>query len=126
VEPLRKITLSEKFATFSERWSPKTLATVGEYAVKAAKIEGDFIWHDHADDDELFYVLRGAISMEYRLGGESYVERFGPGEMLRVPSGVAHRPVADAGTEILLFERESVVNTGAVIDASLTNAAVRI
>jgi mannose-6-phosphate isomerase-like protein (cupin superfamily) len=125
MEPLRKITISEKFASFSERWSPKTLATVGEYAVKAAKIEGEFLWHDHAEDDELFYVLRGGISMEYRLDGESYVERFGPGEMLRIPSGVAHRPVADVGTEILLFERESVVNTGTVVDESLTNAAVR-
>ncbi|HEY0613888.1 MAG TPA: cupin domain-containing protein [Candidatus Elarobacter sp.] len=108
----RKISLSETFAAFEDRWSPKTLAAVGAFAVKAVKIDGPFVWHAHADDDELFYVLRGGITMEYRIGGEQRAVRFGPGEMLLRPRGVEHRPVADAGTEILLFEREDLVNTG--------------
>jgi len=126
MEPLRKISLDEKFASFDDRWSPKTLSVVGGFAVKAVKIDGPFVWHSHEDDDELFYVLRGAISMEYRREGVESVERFGPGEMLRVPKGVEHRPVADENTEILLFEREAVVNTGAVVDQAFTNPAVRI
>jgi len=121
-----EISIAEKLESFDDRWSPKTIATVGDFAVKAVKIEGAFVWHNHADDDELFYVLRGGISMDYRLDGVEYVEKFGPGEMLRVPKGMHHRPVAEQGTGMLLFEREAVSNTGAVIHASLTNAAVKI
>ena len=112
---LRKVCVAEKFASFEERWSPKTLVVLNDYAIKAVKLEGPFLWHDHPEDDEVFYVLRGAVSMEYRIGGIERVERFGPGELLRVPKGVDHRPVADAGTELLLFERESLVNTGTVV-----------
>ncbi len=126
MEPLRKISLSEKFASFDDCWSPKTLATVGDYAVKAVKVEGQFVWHNHADDDELFYILRGAISMRYRIGDAERLERFTAGEMLRIPKGMEHQPVADDGTEILIFEREAVVNTGVVVDEVLPNAAVRI
>jgi len=94
--------------------------------VKAVKVEGAFVWHNHAEDDELFYVLRGAISMHYRIGDTEQVERFIAGEMLRVPKAIEHRPVADDGTEILIFEREAVVNTGAVFDENFTNASVKI
>jgi mannose-6-phosphate isomerase-like protein (cupin superfamily) len=93
MEPLRKISLSEKFASFDDCWSPKTLATVGDYAVKAVKVEGQFVWHNHADDDELFYILRGAISMRYRIGDAERLERFTAGEMLRIPKGMEHQPV---------------------------------
>jgi mannose-6-phosphate isomerase-like protein (cupin superfamily) len=126
MEPLRKISIAEKLASFDDQWSPKTLASVGDYAVKAVKIAGEFVWHDHPDDDELFYVVRGGIAMEYRLNGAERVERFGPGEMLRVPKGMEHRPVAEPGTEILLFERESLVNTGTSGETSRTKEAVRI
>lgn len=126
MEPLRKISLSEKFASFDDCWSPKTLATVGDYAVKAVKVEGAFLWHNHADDDELFYILRGTISMHYRFGDAENVERFTAGELLRVPSGMEHRPVADDGTEILIFERETVLNTGTAVDEAFTKTAVRI
>ncbi len=123
---LTKISLAEKFAAFDEMWSPKIVATVGDYAVKAVKIAGPFVWHDHVADDELFFVIRGGISMEYRVGNEEHVERFEAGEMLAVPRGVVHRPVADDGTEILLFEREGIVNTGDVVDESFTHEAVHI
>lgn len=122
MEPVRKISLSEKFASFDDCWSPKTLATVGDYAVKAVKVEGQFVWHNHADDEELFYIRRGAISMRYRIGDAERLERFTAGEMLRIPKGMEHQPVADDGTEILIFEREAVVNTGVVVDEVLTNA----
>lgn len=126
MERLRKISLAEKFASFEETWSPKILATVGDFAVKAVKLDGPFVWHDHATDDELFFVLRGGISMEYRLEDGEAVERFEAGEMLAVPRGVVHRPVADRGTEILLFERTGVANTGDVVDRAFTHDAVRI
>ena len=122
---LRKVCVAEKLASFEELWSPKTLAVLNDYAIKAVKLEGPFLWHDHPEDDEVFYVVRGAISMEYRSEGVEHVERFGPGELLRVPKGVEHRPVADAGTELLLFERELLVNTGAVV-SERTKAAERI
>jgi mannose-6-phosphate isomerase-like protein (cupin superfamily) len=123
---LRKVSLNDAFASFDERWSPKILASVGEYAVKAVKIDGPFVWHEHAHDDEVFFVLRGGISMHYRRGEKEIVERFGPGELLHVPKGVMHCPVADEGTEILLFERESLVNTGNVLDEHFTNPAERL
>ncbi len=123
---LRKVSLSDAFASFDERWAPKILASVGDYAIKAVKIEGTFVWHEHAHDDEVFFVLRGGISMQYRRGEEEIVERFGAGELLHVPRGVVHRPVADEGTEILLFERESLVNTGNVHDEHFTNPAERL
>lgn len=126
MERLRKISLAEKFASFDETWSPKILATVGAYAVKAVKLAGPFVWHDHEVDDELFFVLRGGIEMEYRLADGEHVERFEAGEMLAVPRGVVHRPVADPGTEILLFERTGIVNTGDVVDPAFTHAAVPI
>jgi mannose-6-phosphate isomerase-like protein (cupin superfamily) len=112
----RKISLTDEFAAFQEHWSPRTVAAVGNYAVKAVKIEGPFVWHRHAEDDELFYVLRGGITMEYRDDGGERSVRFGPGEMLLMPRGTEHRPVADPATEILLFEREAVVNTGDAAD----------
>jgi len=79
--------------------------------VKAVKVEGAFVWHNHADDDELFYILRGAISMHYRIGETERVERFTAGEMLRVPKTMEHRPVADDDTDILIFERERLSRT---------------
>lgn len=126
MQRLSKISLAEKFASFEDTWSPKILATVGNYAVKAVKIAGPFVWHDHVADDELFFVVRGGIAMEYRLEDGEHVERFEAGEMLAVPCGIEHRPVADPGTEILLFERAEIVNTGDVIDPAFTHEAVRI
>jgi mannose-6-phosphate isomerase-like protein (cupin superfamily) len=124
-EQLSKISLREKFDSFSETWSPKVVALVDDFAIKVVKIDGDFVWHQHDEADEVFFVMRGGITMKYRLDGSEREVTFGPGELLRVPRGVAHMPVALPGTEIVLFERADLVNTGEVRNER-TVEAVRI
>jgi mannose-6-phosphate isomerase-like protein (cupin superfamily) len=120
MEPLRKISLREKLDSFEDRWSPKTVARVNEYALKVVKIEGEFVWHHHGDEDEVFLIVTGEIAMHYLRDGAEDVVTFGPGELLLVPRGVEHKPVAEPGTEIILFEREAMLNTGNVRDAHFT------
>jgi mannose-6-phosphate isomerase-like protein (cupin superfamily) len=118
VQPLAKVSLAETFSAFDDLWSPKTIARVDDFAVKAVKLEGDFVWHRHDDADEVFLVVSGRIVMKYRIGdaGDDAVREvvFGAGELLRVPRGIEHLPVADPGTQVLLFERADLVNTGNV------------
>ena len=121
-EELSKVSLREKFDSFSETWSPKVVALVDEFAVKIAKIEGEFVWHRHDDADEIFFVFKGGITMKYRLDGAERKVEFGPGELLRVPRGVEHMPVAMPGTELVLFERADVVNTGDIRNERTTEA----
>ena len=102
------VNLTEKFGKFSDLWSPKMVGELNGQAVKLAKLHGEFVWHSHADEDELFLVCKGRLRMEFR----DRVVEFGVGEFLIVPKGVEHRPVADQECEILLFEPLSVVNTG--------------
>jgi mannose-6-phosphate isomerase-like protein (cupin superfamily) len=111
---LKKVNIREKFASFDETWAPKIIASVNEFALKAVKLDGEFIWHHHDDDDELFFVMRGRIEMHYRADGAELVESFGEGELLKVPRGMEHKPVAAPGTELLLIERASTPNTGDV------------
>jgi mannose-6-phosphate isomerase-like protein (cupin superfamily) len=103
-----KIILAEKFASFSDHWSQRVIAELNGQQVKVVKIQGPFIWHHHDHEDELFFVHRGCLRMEFRDGA---VE-LSPGEMIVVPRGVEHRPVADEEVEIVLFEPASTVNTG--------------
>jgi mannose-6-phosphate isomerase-like protein (cupin superfamily) len=110
---LRKVSLSEKFDRFTETWTPKVVGEINDFHVKLVKIEGEFVWHHHHVEDELFLVVDGAIDMHYRLDdGRESVERFGRGEFLIVPHGVEHKPVAAAGTKLLLLEPKTTVNTG--------------
>ena len=104
------INLKEKFASFSEHWSPRIAAELNGQQVKLAKIRGEFVWHHHDHEDELFFVVSGRLRMEFR---DRAVE-VGPGEMIVVPRGVEHRPVAEVETEIVLFEPASTLNTGNV------------
>ena len=87
---------------------------VDEFAIKVVKLEGEFVWHQHADADEVFYVIAGGIRMKYRLGDSVQEVSFGPGELLRIPRGIEHLPIALPGTELVLFERADLVNTGNV------------
>jgi mannose-6-phosphate isomerase-like protein (cupin superfamily) len=112
---LKKVNIREKLDAFDETWSPKLLATVNDFALKAVKIDGEFIWHHHEAEDEIFVVLRGRIDMHYLADGVECVESFGKGELLRVPHGVEHKPVAAPGTEMLLIERTATINTGNVL-----------
>jgi mannose-6-phosphate isomerase-like protein (cupin superfamily) len=111
---LRKVNIAEKFSSFSDTWQPKILASVNDFALKAVKLDGEFIWHHHDDEDEIFIVVQGRIDMHYRVGADEFVESFGQGEFLKVPRGIEHKPVASAGTELLLIEKSATVNTGNV------------
>ena len=108
---MQKISLAEKFATFTDRWSPKVVGELNGQQVKLVKLQGAFVWHHHADEDELFLVHRGRLRIELR--DRAPIE-LGPGEFAIVPRGVEHRPVADEEAEVVLFEPASTLNTGNV------------
>jgi mannose-6-phosphate isomerase-like protein (cupin superfamily) len=105
------VTLSEKFAQFSERWSPKIVGELNGQMVKLVKFKGPFEWHHHANEDELFLVHRGAFRMELR----DRALTLRAGDFVIVPRGVEHRPVADDEVEVILFEPASTLNTGNVV-----------
>lgn len=106
-----KITLDDKFACFDDVWSPKIVAECNGQLVKLAKGEGSLVWHAHAEEDELFLVTKGRLTIEMR---DRSVE-LGPGELFVVPKGVEHRPHATPGTEILLVEPATTQHTGETV-----------
>ncbi len=108
-----KVNLAAKFALFSEQWSPKIVAELNGQYVKLAKLQGEFVWHRHAAEDELFLVLKGELTI--RLRDREVLLR--PGEFLVVPAGVEHQPWAPGEVEVLLLEPKSTLNTGDVRDA---------
>jgi len=111
-----KISLADKLAQIQEHWRPKVVGALNGQEVKLVKFEGEFVWHKHEAEDELFLVIRGRFRMEFR---DRAVE-LGPGEFLIVPHGIEHRPVADQEVEVLLFEPAGVRNTGDVEHPTLT------
>lgn len=111
-----KVNLAEKFDTFSEHWSPKIIAEIDNMDVKIARIEGEFVWHKHDDEDEMFYVVEGAFDMHFRDG----VVPLSQGEMIVVPKGTEHKPCAAKECRVLLLERRGVVNTGDAPESELT------
>ncbi|KTG10487.1 mannose-6-phosphate isomerase [Haloprofundus marisrubri] len=113
-----KVALSEAFDSFDEQWSPRVAAELNGQAVKLAKVDGEFVWHSHDDADELFFVVSGELRIEFRDDDAVVLEE---GELLVVPAGVEHRPVADAEAEILLFEPAATRNTGDVDDELTQN-----
>jgi len=105
---MHRIALAEKLALFTSHWDPKIVAELNGQHVKLAKIQGEFVWHRHEHEDELFLVLRGTFRMEYR----DHTVELREGDLLVVPRGVEHRPVAEHECSILLFEPAGTVNTG--------------
>lgn len=117
-----RISLQEKFASFSEHWSPKVVADLNGQQVKLVKFQGVFEWHSHADEDELFFVHRGHFQMEFR----DRAVPLGVGDMLVVPRGVEHRPVAEFECEVVLFEPAHTRNTGNVVSGRTVLSPDRI
>ena len=105
---VEKVNLAEKLAGFQEPWSPKVVAAVNDFHVKLVKLKGEFVWHSHDTEDELFLVLRGTLRMQFR----DHEVALGPGELIVVPHRVEHRPVAAGEVHVLLLEPKSTVNTG--------------
>ncbi len=107
---MHTVNLAEKLASFSEQWSPKVVGELNGQQVKLVKFLGPFVWHHHGQEDELFYVVKGRLRMEFR---DRSVD-VAAGEFIIVPRGVEHRPVADAEVEVMLFEPSTTLNTGNV------------
>jgi len=113
---MEKVNLAEKFRAFTEHWRPKLVGELNGQEVKAVKCKGEFVWHKHEAEDELFLAWRGCFRVEFR---DRSVE-LGPGEFLIVPRGVEHRTVAQEECEVVLFEPVATRNTGDVVDPTLT------
>ncbi len=113
---MQKINLAECFSRITEHWRPKIVAELNGQVVRLVKVQGEFVWHQHAGEDELFYVVHGRLRIDFRDGPVT----LDPGEMLVVPRGVEHRPVAEEECEMLLFEPAEVRNTGDVEHPTLT------
>jgi mannose-6-phosphate isomerase-like protein (cupin superfamily) len=107
---IRKVNLTELFGRFQDYWSPKVVGTVNDSLVKLVKLKGEFVWHHHEKQDELFLVVKGTLRLKLR--DKDLV--LGPGEFAIIPHGVEHLPVADEETHVLLFEPTSTLNTGNV------------
>jgi len=105
---MHRISLSEKLARFSDYWSPKIVGEINDSHVKLVKLKGEFVWHHHQNEDELFLVIKGRLLIKLRDGDVSLEE----GEMVIIPRGVEHMPVAEEEVHVLLLEPKSTVNTG--------------
>lgn len=107
---MQKVNLREKFALFHDHWSPKIVGEVNDFHVKLVKLQGEFVWHHHDNEDELFLVVEGKLTIKLR-DGEVTLE---PGEFVVIPKGVEHLPVAAGEVQVLLLEPKTTVNTGNV------------
>ena len=104
----QSINLQEKLTKFSEHWSPRIIAQMNDYHFKLVKVQGEFVWHDHTETDEVFLVIKGQLEIQFRDGKVQLYE----GEMFVVPKGLEHKPVAEGECHILLVEPAGTVNTG--------------
>lgn len=109
---MRPVSLSEKLAQITDHWSPKIAGDINDVHVKLAKFQGEFVWHAHESEDELFLVVKGWFEMHFR----GRVETVREGEFIIVPRGVEHKPVAPEEVHVLLIEPKSTVNTGNAVD----------
>ena len=119
---MERVTLDAKFAAFSDHWSPKIVGELNGQQVKVVKFVGEFVWHHHDHEDEMFLVHRGEFRMELR---DRSIE-LQAGDFLIVPRGVEHRPVATAEVEVVLFEPAGTLNTGNARDARTVAEPARI
>ncbi len=105
---MEKVNLQHKLALFSDHWSPKIVGELNGQYVKLVKFKGEFVWHSHEQEDELFFVIEGCLTMQYRLKTIVVNEN----EFLIIPKGVEHKPVAVEEVSVMLFEPKTTLNTG--------------
>ncbi|MBC7937145.1 MAG: cupin domain-containing protein [Rhizobacter sp.] len=105
---MEKVNIGQKLSLFSEHWNPKIVGELNGQQVKLVKLKGEFVWHKHDEEDELFYVISGVLKMEYR----DKIVVINENEFLIVPRGVEHKPVADEEVAVMLFEPTTTLNTG--------------
>jgi mannose-6-phosphate isomerase-like protein (cupin superfamily) len=112
---METINLAQKFARFSDYWDPKVIGELNNFAVKIVKVKGEFVWHHHDEEDELFFVVKGRLCIQVQEESGSQCDIWiGEGELAIIPHGVEHRPVAEEETHVLLLEPATVLNTGNV------------
>jgi mannose-6-phosphate isomerase-like protein (cupin superfamily) len=104
------VNFKDKLAKITEQWSPRIVAQLNDYHFKLVKLQGDFVWHSHADTDEVFVVLKGEMSIDFRDGTATLRE----GEMMVVPKGFEHKPRAEEECHVMLVEPAGTLNTGDV------------
>ncbi len=109
---MQKISLQDKFSRFSEYWSPKIIGEINDSHVKIAKLKGEFLWHTHRDEDEMFYVFKGELTIRLRDGDVVLRD----GECLIIPKGVEHMPVAPQEVQVMMIEPRETRNTGDVVN----------
>jgi mannose-6-phosphate isomerase-like protein (cupin superfamily) len=105
---MEKVNLEEKFALFNDHWSPKIVGEINDAFVKLAKLKGEFVWHQHENEDEMFLVVRGNLTIRFR----DREVQLRPGEFVIVPRGVEHLPIADDEVQVVLLEPKTTLNTG--------------
>ena len=105
---MEKVNITEKLSKFSDHWNPRIIGELNGQQIKAAKLKGEFFFHQHENEDEMFLIIKGTLKMEFR----DRTEILKSGEFIIVPRGVEHKPVADEEVELLLFEPASTLNTG--------------
>lgn len=111
---MEKVNLAQKLSLFTDQFSPKIVGEVNDLHVKVVKLQGDFVWHHHEVEDELFFVVKGALRMRVRENGSEREFVIHPGEFIIIPHGVEHLPSAEEETHIMLLEPKSTLNTGNV------------
>ena len=119
IEP---INLAQKLSLFTDQWSPKIVADLNDSYIKLVKVQGEFVWHQHEREDELFLVVKGSLLIRLRDGGI----RLREGELVVIPKGVEHQPVAEEEAHLLLIEPKTTVNTGNVTDEHTVAVVQRI
>jgi mannose-6-phosphate isomerase-like protein (cupin superfamily) len=111
---MEKVNLAQKFSLFTEAYKPKIVGELNDSYVKLVKVKGDFTWHHHDDEDELFFVVAGRLRMKFRENGVEREVVIAPGEFIIVPRGAEHCPSADEETLVMLLEPKTTLNTGNV------------
>jgi len=111
---MEKVNLAQKLSLFSDYYSPKVVGELNDSQVKLVKVKGEFVWHHHDAEDELFLILKGTLRIKYFDGGKEREMRLGEGEFVIVPHGVEHKPVADEEVHLMLIEPKTTLNTGNV------------
>ena len=119
---IQKVNLAEKLGSFTDHWSPKILGTINDTDIKVAKVKGEFVWHAHDKEDELFYVVKGKLVIELRDGR---IE-LNAGEFVVIPRGVEHKPIAEEEVELVMIEKSTIDHTGGVADPRKVEVFERI
>ena len=119
---IQKVNIKDKLNQFTDHWNPRIIGELNQQHVKLAKLKGDFVWHKHDLEDEMFLVISGQLTIEFR---DHHVV-LNPGEFIIVPKGVDHKPVAENEVEVMLFEPSTTLNTGNAKDSRTRNTLDRI